>query len=140
MYFLVTAKYDKMMDNGLVKKVKDQYLFDALSFVEAETRAIEELSPFISGDFTVDAIKKARISEIFTSDADRFYRVNVGFIVIDEKTGIEKRNTNAILVQASDFDDAVNSFMKGMSGTMADFEIIGVTETPILEYFPAKLI
>ena len=61
----------------------EKNLFDALSFTEAEARTIEELTPYISGDFSVKAVKKTKISEIFFDDtADKFYLVNVAFITI----------------------------------------------------------
>lgn len=39
------------MENGKERKVTEKYLIDALSVTEAEARLIEEMSPFISGDF-----------------------------------------------------------------------------------------
>lgn len=45
LYFEIKVTYDKTMENGMVKKVTELYLFDALSFTEAESRAIEELTP-----------------------------------------------------------------------------------------------
>lgn len=61
--------YDKIQENGAVKKVTEAYLVDALSFTEAEARIIEEMTPYISGDFSVAAIKRTKIAEIFfTSD------------------------------------------------------------------------
>ena len=60
--------FDKMMENGTVKKVTEKNLFDALSFTECEARTIEELTPYISGEFTVKAVKKTKISEIFFND------------------------------------------------------------------------
>lgn len=77
-YFLSTVRYEKVMENGLQKAVSEQYLFDALSFTEAEARTIEELTPFMSGEFSIPQIVKPRISELFLSDdtaADRYYKV-----------------------------------------------------------------
>ena len=51
------------MENGMNKKVTEPYLVDALSFTEAEARIIEEMTPFISGEFTVSDIKRANYSE-----------------------------------------------------------------------------
>lgn len=139
MYFISTLKYDKKQENGVIKTVKEQYLFDALSFVEAETRAIEELTPYISGEFTVDAIKKTRISELFlNTDGEKFFKAKTAFINIDEKTGQEKKSNVDILVQANTFDEAYERFKEGMKGTMTDFELVSLSETPILEYFPVK--
>lgn len=141
MYFIATAKYDKMQENGAVKTVKEQYMFDALSYTECESRVIEELTPYISGEFTIDAIKKTRIAELFNveSESGKWYKVKVAFITIDEKTAQEKKSVSAILVNADNFSEAYESFNDGMRGTMADFEIVSISETPILDFFPAKL-
>lgn len=64
-WFECKVRYDKTMENGAIKKVTEPYLVDALSFTEAEARIIEEQTPFISGDFTVNAVKRTKISEIF---------------------------------------------------------------------------
>lgn len=137
-YFLSTVRYDKVMGNGLKKTVNEQYLFDALSFTEAEARTIEQLTPYISGEFTIPQIVKPRISEVFRSDdmsADRFYKVKVAFITLDEKSGAEKKINSFILVQSSSFKNAYDSFIEGMKG-ITDYEIVSIEETSILEYYP----
>lgn len=139
LYFEVKATYDKMTENGLVKKVTEPYLFDSLSFTEAESRAIEELTPFISGEFTVKACKRTSITEIFNLGAERYYLAKVAFITIDEKTAQEKRSISQILVGASDFKEAYDNFLDGMKGTMADFELVSLAETQIMDVYPAKL-
>lgn len=140
LYFLSTVRYEKTMEHGLNKTVSEQYLLDALSFTEAEARTMEELKP-ISGEFTIPQIVKPRISElILTEDmsADRYYKVKVSFITLDEKSGVEKKTNSFILVQASDFKNAYDRFIEGMKGTMADYEIVSIVETQILDYYPAK--
>lgn len=140
MWIESSVSFDKIQDNGAVKKVTEKNIFDALSFTDCEARTIEELTPFISGEFSVKAVRKTKISEIFFDDtADRFYLVNVAFITIDEKSGTEKEAISQILVQANDFDSAVAAFKEGMKGTMADFKIVSVAETPYMGVYPAKL-
>jgi hypothetical protein len=139
-WFESSVCYNKIQENGAVKRVTEKNLFDALSFTEAEARTIEELAPYISGEYTVKAVKKMKISEIFFDEtADRFYLVNVAFITIDEKTAAEKETIAQILVQANDFDSAVAAFKDGMKGTMADWVIKSVAETPYMGVYPAKL-
>ena len=139
-WFESAVSYDKIMENGTVKKVTEKNLFDALSFTEAEARTIEELTPYISGEYTVKAVKKTKISEVFwNKDADRFYLVNVAFITIDDNTGAEKQTVTQMLVQANDFDGAVSAFKDGMKQTMADWKIISVAETPYMDVYPANL-
>lgn len=139
-WFECKARFDKMMENGALKKVTEPYMVDALSFTEAEARIIEELTPFVSGEFSVSAVKKTKISEIFWDDsADKWYLVKVAFITIDEKTAAEKKQISQILVAASDFKGAYDNFMEGMKGTMADFDIVSINETPIMDVYKAKL-
>ena len=140
-WFECKVRYDKMMENGAVKKVNEPYLVDALSFTEAEARIIEERTPYISGEFSVSAVKRTKIAEIFWNDddaADRFYLVKVAFITIDEKTGAEKKASSLILTQAAGFKDALDHFLEGMKGTMADFEIQSITETPLMDVYKVR--
>lgn len=140
LWFECKVKYDKLQENGAVKKVNEPYLVDALTFTEAESRIIDEMSPCISGDFSISAVKKTKVAEIFFDETgDRFYMAKVNFISLDEKTGAEKKSVNFILVQASDFEDALKNFKKGMEGTMADFELVALSETLIMDVFPLKL-
>ncbi len=140
-WFECKVRYDKLQENGAVKKVNEPYLVDALSFTEAEARITEEQTPFISGDFSVSAVKRTKIAEIFfVEGGDRWYLVKVGFITIDEKTAVEKRSSSLILVQASNFKEAYDNFMKGMAGTMADFEIMSITETPLMDVYKMKVV
>ena len=138
-WFECKIRYDKTQENGSIKKVTEPFLVDALSFTEAEARIIEEQTPFVSGELNVSAVKRTKISEIFWDDsADRWYLVKVAFITIDEKTAVEKKAISQILVAATDFKVALNSFMEGMKGTMADFEIQSITETPIMDVYKVK--
>ena len=139
-WFECKVRYDKLMENGMQKKVNEPYMVDALSFTEAEARIIEEVTPFISGDFSVSAVKRTNISEIFWDDsADKWYHVKVNFITIDEKSAVEKKTTSHILVAATDFKGALDNFMEGMKGTMADYDIISITETPLMDVYKMKL-
>ena len=139
-WFECKVRYDKLMENGMQKKVNEPYMVDALSFTEAEARIIEEVTPFISGDFSVSAVKRTNISEIFWDDsADKWYHVKVNFITIDEKSAVEKKTTSHILVAATDFKGALDNFMEGMKGTMAHFEIASIAETTIMDVYKAKL-
>lgn len=140
LWFECKVRYDKMMENGSVKKVNEPYLVDALTFTEAEARIIEEMTPFISGEFSISAVKKTKVSEIFFDDsADRYYMVKVNFITLDEKSGVEKKSASFILTQASDLEGALTRFKEGMKGTMADYDIASIVETPLMDVYPADL-
>lgn len=141
LWFECKVRYDKMLENGSVKKVTEPYLVDALSFTEAEARIIEEIRPFMSGDFSIPAIKKTNIAEIFPDNtADRWWLVKYNIVTIDEKSAVERRTAVYVMVQADSQQAASDSFNKGMKGTMADFEIEKVAETKIMDVYPAKFL
>lgn len=138
-WFECKVRYERTAENGVNKKVTEPYVFDALSFTEAEARIIEEVSPYITGDFTVTDIKRAKYSEIFFCDeesADRWFKCKLTFITLDEKSGAEKRSSANMLVQASNLRDAIDKLDKGMEGSLADYEISGVIETLIMDVYP----
>ena len=137
-WFECKIRYEKTMENGMKKKVTEPYLVDALSFTEAEARIIEEMTPFISGEFTVSDIKRANYSELFFSEeeaADRWFKCKLTFITLDEKSGAEKKTSTNVLVQASDLRDAVKKLDEGMKGSMADYIISSMTETAIMDVY-----
>ena len=114
-WFECKVRYEKTLENGLVKKVTEPYLVDALSFTEAERRFIEEIEPFMSGEFQVTDIKRAKYAELFETDedaADRWFKAKVAFITLDEKSGAEKKSNQNMLIQASDLRDAVKRLDK----------------------------
>ena len=88
-WFECKVKYDRMMENGTMKTVSEPYLVDALSFTEAEARITDKMQPYISGEFSVDTVKRVKLSDVFYNDAD--------------------------------------------------FEIASITETPLMDVFPADL-
>ena len=137
-WYECSARYEKTLENGMTKFVSEPYLVEACSFTEAEKRFIEEITPFMSGDFEVKAVKKCKIAEIIPTEdvkADKWYKAKMSFITLDEKNGVEKRTTMSMMVQASDFRDALKRLDDEMKGTMADYEITSITETKIMDVF-----
>ena len=137
-WFECKIRYEKTMEDGMQKKVTEAYVVDALSFSEAEERIIEEMSSYISGEFTVTDIKKAPYGEIFFSDqemADSWYKAKLQFITLDEKTEKEKRTSVNYLVQAGSFNGALKNLEEVMGGTMIDYNIASVAETTLMDVF-----
>lgn len=141
-WFECKVRYDKTMENGLSKQVTETYLVDALSFTEAERRFIEEIEPFMGGEFTVTDIRRTKIAELFESNdglADRWFKCKVAFITLDEKTGAEKRANQMMMIQAIDLRDAVKALDKAMEGTLGDYVIVSVAESPVMDVYRYKL-
>lgn len=137
-WFETKIRYEKMMDDGKQKMVTELYVVDALSFTEAEASIIEEMSSYISGEFKVTGISQSSYGEIFFSDVDtddRFFKVKLQFITIDEKTEKEMRSNVIYLVQAHTLQQAIKNIEEVMGGTMIDYAIAAVQETQIMDVF-----
>ena len=137
-YYEVKIQYQEMQEDGKEKKVTEQYVVEALSFTEAETRIIEEMTPYISGEFDVVAEKIAPYNEIFLSDRtddDKWFVSKVAFITIDEKTEKEKKQTFRYLVQATTSELALDYTKEMFSHGMSDYRIDAVQDTPTLDVF-----
>ena len=132
-YFEVKITYYKTLENGNEKKVSELYLVDAVSFTEAEARIIEEVKPFISGEFQVKSIRKYKVAEIVVDESgDRFFKCKLNFITRDEKSGNEKKTATNILVQATTLDDAKSLLVEWMRSPMVDYSIEKIEETKII--------
>jgi hypothetical protein len=135
-WFECKVKLEKTAEEGKIVKVNEAYLIDALTFTEAEERMIEEMKPFISGEFSVANIKRVKINEMFFhDDGDRWYRFKVNYITLDEEKGVEKKVPVAMMVQASEIGQALTRLHEGMKGSMADYEVVTIAETLIMDVF-----
>lgn len=138
-YFEVGVRYDCQMEDGVIRKVTENYLLDALSFTEAEKRATEEMKAYISGEFRVVTEKITNIAEVVTTDdvsADKFYKVKHSIITFDEKTAKEKKKAQYIIIQASSIDDARDRYKQYIKGWFVDVVLEAVSETKYMNYFP----
>ena len=137
-FFEVKIQYQKTLEDGKEKKVTEQYVVEALSFTEAESRIVEEMTPYISGEFDVVSEKIAPYNEIFISDRtddDKWFISKVAFITLDEKTAKEKKQTFRYLVQASTSEIALDYTKEMLSRGMSDYSIDSVQDTPTLNVF-----
>lgn len=137
-WFECKVKYERLQEDGSVKKVPETYLVEAFNFTEAEKRVTEELKPFVKGEFDIDNIHKVKYMEIFDSDVgsdDRWYRLKLQFVTLDEKSGKEKKSVSAVLVKANSIARSLENFEKGTKDSVTDFTITQDVETPIMDVF-----
>lgn len=137
-WYETKVRYQKMMDDGSEKEVSERYVVDALSFTEAESAIIEEMSVYVSGEMKVSNLGKASYSEVFFSDNDdddKFFKAQLQFITIDEKTEREKRSNVRYLVQAKSIARALRYVDEVMNESMIDYDVIGLNVTPIMDVF-----
>lgn len=136
-WFSVRVVYKKENENRMTVKNKEMYLIDALSFTEAEARAIGEFTPYVTSDLRVTAMKIEDVAEIFNQEdvnADKWYRVKVLHLWVDEK-GKEKKEPYSYIVKGSSTEDATKILHERMKGSMIDYVIHTVSETQYMDVF-----
>ena len=137
-FFEVKIQYQKMQEDGKEKKVTEQYVVEALSFTEAESRIVVEMLPYTDGDLDVVSEKIAPFNEILLSDNstdDKWFVSKVSFITIDEKTAKEKKQTFRYLVQARTSEIALDYTKTMLNQCLSDYSIDSVQDTPTLNVF-----
>lgn len=141
-WFEVKMRYDKVHEDGYEKKVTESYVVEALSFGEAEKKAMEFLGCYVSGEIQVVNINPMKFQEVFFNEqesCDRYYKAILQFITIDEKTEREKHTQVYYLVQASSFDNCKDTIRTIMDGTMVDYQIASVSETKVIDVIEHEL-
>lgn len=137
-FYDVSIKYEKVMNDGKTKKVTEHYLCEAMSVTESESRIIEEMKPYISSDFYVKSSKISDINEVFVSsdiEDEYWFKCELYIMMLDEKSGVDKKSTTKILVQAADLRKAIDKLDEGMKGSTIDYTIKSVSESNILDYY-----
>ncbi len=135
--------YERQTTEGLgLKKVLESYLIDAYTVTEAESRLVENVSKQSStGDVEIRSIKRVKFAELFLSEdedeEDRYFRCKVIMNFVDGETGKEKRALLSMLVQSSSLLRAVERIDKELGSSMMDYDIVTVTESPIIDILKA---
>lgn len=133
-YYEVKCLMETTDEKGFTKKANCLYTVEAQSWTEAEARATGELQP---EDIT--AMSRAAYKDIaLTGNPDhKYYKCKIILIVLDEKSGNEKKTPYWMLVQAPDLGTAKKTAEDFMKDSMYDSELASVAETKIedvLEY------
>lgn len=135
-WFEVSVKYVKIDQDGREKKVTEAYLFDAVSFSDAEALAIKEFQQRIRGEFSIENIRKTNILEIIDQDGEYWYKGAISVVTIDEHMGKEKKVKNYFMVSADDFTEAKDRLSEGLAYILVPYTIESMSITKILEVFP----
>ena len=135
-WFECKVRYEQTQEDGLEKMVTETYVYKAADFGEAYDKAIKNMSTFISGEFEITAMKIARYKEIITQDdrtEEKYYRVKVNLIILDEKTQKEKKTACYYLVNADSVEKARKYTDTALSDTIMDYVIEAVQEAKIID-------
>ena len=135
-WFEVKVRYEQTQEDGTEKVVTETYVYKAADFGEAYDKATKNMSTFISGEFGITAMKIAQYGEVVMQDdktEEKFYRVKVNLIILDEKTQKEKKVAQYYLVNADSVEKARKYTDTALSDTMMDYVIEAVQEAKIID-------
>ena len=137
-WFETVVKYDAMQEDGMLKPINQINAVEAMSFTEAEAKISEEVVCYANGEYAIKKIAIAPYREVvFSNDPshDRWYRVKVSFITIDERSEKEKRQNVTYLIQAKSVETARMQTDRLLSDGMQDYSIVSITETNIEDVY-----
>ena len=135
-WFECKVRYEQTQEDGMNKMVTETYVYKAADFGEAYDKATKEMSTSISGEFEITAMKIAQYKEIITQDdrtEEKYYRVKVNLIILDEKTQKEKKTACYYLVNADSVEKARKYTDTAFSDTLIDYVIEAVQEAKIID-------
>lgn len=123
-----------VMNEDCVKTVTEPYLVEALSVTEAATRITAELEG--DGDITIEGVTRKRLQEVFLEAGELeypFYLAKVALTTLDEKSGAEREQTYAYLIEAETLKDAMQRLEAEFRGGISNWELLSLSKSPIVE-------
>jgi len=153
-WFKITVKYKNSND----KKLSENYLINAVNFIDAETLITKEMTKILSGVFYIAKIQKKNYSDIIkanysinlvdseakkifgsnrnqSQDADKWFDCKVTFLSFDENTGRERKANTMMLVNANSVNSAHDTLMDSLTGIVSDYVIEKVADSKIIDVF-----
>lgn len=136
-WFTVKVKYTKQLEDGRLKRVNEPYLFNAMTFSDAEARAYAEIGENVRGEFLISNIAKTDFADIFHyEDTDTWYKCKLTYVTADADSEKERKVSNQFLVTASSVKEAFDRVHECMKGMVVSFEIPMISLSPIVDVFP----
>lgn len=134
-YFQCKISYLSQNDDGSISKKTEEYILNALSFIEAETKLQEYLEELIP-EYNLLSCKKTNLSDVVIDESkDNFFKTKVSYVSFDEDSGKQKKINEVFLVQADSLKETLSKMEARLVGSIVDWEIPNITKTNIVEFF-----
>jgi len=134
-FYEIKISYTRQTGEDNPAAVKETYMVEGLTCADVENRLIEEIKPFISGEWEVKNCKQVQFYDLLpNSDGDRWYKARVEMITVEDN-GKETRKAVSIYVQANNISEANKALNQALNHL--DCEVVSITRSPILEVFRA---
>ena len=124
---------------GSEVKKTEQFVLDAYTYTEAETRMVEILEAEGIRPFEITQITKTTLVEVIRfAECDKWFKVKVSLTTVDVNKGTEKEANQYLLVSAEDVKDAFEKVKTHMNAVHVGYVIPSVIYQKISEVFPIK--
>jgi len=135
-WFQAKIKFVQEDEKGVARNINQVYLFDAVSYTDAEARAYQHLAAEVP-DFQLTGLNKMKLNEVYFEEnsSEIWFKCKVSYIVFDEKTQREKKVPYAFLLNAHTIKDAY-TILESKLGTVQDYIITDIGATKILDVIP----
>lgn len=138
-WFNCKVGYMKPDSEGSEVKKTEQFVLDAYTYTEAETRMVEILEAEGIRPFEITQITKTNLVEVIRfADCDKWFKVKVSLTTVDESKGTEKEANQFLLVSADDVKDAFEKVKTHMNTVHVGYLIPSVVYQKISEVFPTE--
>ncbi len=137
-WFESKVKYMKVSGSGNEQLVTENFLLDAVSYTDAETRIIRKMQEIVKGgEFTIVDIKKSRIAEVFPFETGEWwFKATINLVTIDEEAGKEKKLRTYYLIMADDIKEALERLEESLSYLVIPYVTTAMAVSTIIDVFP----
>jgi hypothetical protein len=136
-WFECKVKYTKVTESGKEQTVTENFLLDAVSFTDAETRITRQMQEMVRGEFSVIDIKKSRIGEVFPYDTGEWwFKATINLVTVDEEAGKEKKMRTYYLIMADDIKQALERLDESLSYLVIPYVVSVLAVSTIVDVFP----
>ena len=137
-WFESKVKYNKVSQSGNEQIVTENFLLDAVSYTDAETRIIRKMHEIVrGGEFQIVDIKKSRIAEVFPfEDGEWWFKATINLVTVDEEAGKEKKLRTYYLIMADDIKEALARLEESLSYLVIPYVTSALAVSTIVDVFP----
>ena len=137
-WFECKVKYLKVSESGNEQTVTENFLLDAVSYTDAETRIIRQMQQMVKGgEFSIVDIKKSRIAEVFPFESGEWwFKATINLVTVDEDAGKEKKIRSYYLIMADDIQEALSRLDESLSYIVIPYVTTSLTLSTIADVFP----
>lgn len=136
-WFECKVKYVKVTESGREQTITENFLLDAVSFTDAETRIMRQMEQMVKGEFSVVDIKKSKIAEVFPYDTGEWwFKATINLVTVDEEAGKEKKMRTYYLVMADDIKQALERLDESLSYLVIPYVVSAMAVSTITDVFP----